>query len=119
MTIFFSQLQLANNFFYEKGNPPDKKIMVRPLSTIDSNQIAKGWTCNSDVYQLDSSGISKALWIAIGEWKTNMQKSINCWSVIITDHIHFVLVEIISSNLGTTGKCLKRIQSSMNQNEPK
>ena len=24
-TIFFSQLQLANNFFYEKGNPRIKK----------------------------------------------------------------------------------------------
>ena len=24
---FFSQLQLANNFFYKKGIPPDKKIM--------------------------------------------------------------------------------------------
>ena len=30
-TIFFSQLQLANNFFYEKGKPADKKIMVCPL----------------------------------------------------------------------------------------
>ena len=27
---FFSQLQLVNNFFYEKGNPPNKKIMVLP-----------------------------------------------------------------------------------------
>ena len=39
-----------------------------------------------------------------------MQKSINSGPVIITDHIHFVLVEIISDNLGTTGKCLKSIQ---------
>ena len=29
-----------------------------------------------------------------------MQKSINSGSVIITDHIRFVLVEIISNNLG-------------------
>ena len=39
-----------------------------------------------------------------------MQKSINSGSVIITDRIRFVLVEIISNNLGTTGKCLKSIQ---------
>ena len=31
--------------------------------------------------------------------KTNMQKSINSGSVIITDDIHFVLVEIISNIL--------------------
>ena len=48
-----------------------------------------------------------------------MQESINSGSVIITDHIRFVLVEIISNNFGTTGKCLKSIQlSSMNLNEP-
>ena len=29
---------------------------------------------------------------------------------MITDHIRFVLVEIISNNLGTTEKCLKSIQ---------
>ena len=39
-----------------------------------------------------------------------MQKNRNSGSVIITDHIHFVLVEIISNNLGTTGKCLRSIQ---------
>ena len=39
-----------------------------------------------------------------------MQKSINSGSVISTDHIHFLLVEIISNNLGTTGKWLKSIQ---------
>ena len=39
-----------------------------------------------------------------------MQKIINSGSVIITDHIRFVLVEIISDNLGTTGKCLKSTQ---------
>ena len=39
-----------------------------------------------------------------------MQKSINSGSVIITDHIRFVLGEIISNNLGTTEKCLKSIQ---------
>ena len=39
-----------------------------------------------------------------------MQKSINSESVIITDHIRFVLVEIISNNLGATVKCLRRIQ---------
>ena len=39
-----------------------------------------------------------------------MQKSINSGSVIITDHICSVLVEIISNNLGTTGKCLKSTQ---------
>ena len=39
-----------------------------------------------------------------------MQKSINSGSVIITDHIRFVLVEIISNNLGTAGKFLKSIQ---------
>ena len=39
-----------------------------------------------------------------------MQKSINSGSVIITDHIRFVLVEIISNNLVTTEKCLKSIQ---------
>ena len=39
-----------------------------------------------------------------------MQKSTNSGSVIITDHIRFVLVEIISNNLGTTGKCLKSIR---------
>ena len=39
-----------------------------------------------------------------------MQKSINSGSVIITDHIRFVLVEIISNNVGTIGKCIKSIQ---------
>ena len=39
-----------------------------------------------------------------------MQKSINGGSVIITDHIRFVLVTIISNNLGTIVKCLKSIQ---------
>ena len=35
---FFSQLQLANNFFYRKGNPPIK-IMVLPLvDTLDSKR---------------------------------------------------------------------------------
>ena len=39
-----------------------------------------------------------------------MQKSINSGSVINTDHIRFVLVEIISNNLEPTEKCLKSIQ---------
>ena len=39
-----------------------------------------------------------------------MQKSINSGSVIITDHIRFVPVEIISNNLGTISKCLRSIQ---------
>ena len=39
-----------------------------------------------------------------------MQKSINSGSVIITDHIRFVPVEIIANNLGTTEKCLKSFQ---------
>ena len=39
-----------------------------------------------------------------------MQKGVNSGSVIITDHIRFILVEITSNNLGTTGKCLKSIQ---------
>ena len=39
-----------------------------------------------------------------------MEKSINGGSVIITDHICFVPVEIISNNLGTILKCLKSIQ---------
>ena len=38
-----------------------------------------------------------------------MQKSINSGSVIITDHVRFVLVEITSNNLGITGKCLLSI----------
>ena len=33
-TIFFSQLQLANNFFNEKGNPPIKKWSVPNSKTI-------------------------------------------------------------------------------------
>ena len=39
-----------------------------------------------------------------------MQKRINSGSVIITDHIRFVLVAITSNNLGINGKCLKSIQ---------
>ena len=60
---------------------------------------------------MNSNGISKAIWIAIGWQKANMQKSINIGSVIITDHIRFVRVEIISNNLGTILKCLKSIQN--------
>ena len=36
-----------------------------------------------------------------------MQKSINNGSVIITDYIRFVLVEITSNNLGITGNASK------------
>ena len=30
-TIFFQPTTACEQFFYEKGNPPAKKIMVRPL----------------------------------------------------------------------------------------
>ena len=36
-----------------------------------------------------------------------MHKSINSGSLIITDNIRFVLLEITSNNLRITGKCLK------------
>ena len=55
-------------------------------------------------------------WIAVGNLdidrvaEDNMHKSINSGSLIITDHIRFVLVEITSNNLRITGKCLKSIQ---------
>ena len=42
-----------------------------------------------------------------------MQKSINSGSVMITDHIRFVLVEIISNNLGTTLKNASKVSKDV------
>ena len=84
---FFSQLQLANNFLYEKGNPPDKKIMVHPLQKIFLQPFSVNREPHTAIADLNVTEMACVSWMSGKETSTKkvyFHKEKDCLDAVVT-----------------------------------